>query len=196
MSRTPNQVQDGLFATMMTGWAIPTERDTFGGARYRPMAEEWAAIEASAESMLPEADPAYAVNLLSDYEHVLGPDPCGRDLLALSDGDRRAVASQRWTRVGNLCAGYFVAAGAALGVTLTIQEFPMSECGVGVCGDELVAWPAHCEFLVTLPATRSWDSICGEAVCGEPMGGFTPNLMECVIRNEAPLFSRPFFSYV
>jgi uncharacterized protein YmfQ (DUF2313 family) len=196
MSRTADQVRDELFAILTTGWAIPAQPDTFGGARYRPMAEEWATIEASAETMLPEIDPAYAVNLLSDYERVLGPDPCGRDLLALSDADRRALASQRWTSVGNLCAGYFVAAGAALGVALTITEFPLEECGVGACGDELVAWPSHCEFLVTLPLTRSWDAICGEAVCGETMGGFTPNLMECVIRDEAPIFTRPVFSYV
>ncbi len=195
MSRSADQVLDELLTLLPTGWALPVDPDGYGAALYRPMAEEFARIEASAEALLPEVDPRLAANLLPDYERVLGPDPCGRDLLALSEGDRRAIAYQRWTRAGNVCAGYFVAAGAALGVTLTIEEFPLPVCGEAVCGDTLLPWGEHLNFLVTLPATRSWDAICGEAVCGETLGGFTPNLIECVIRSEAPIWACPVFSY-
>lgn len=195
MSRTPDQVQDEMFAILTTGWAIPTERDTFGGTRYRPMALEWAAIEASAEAMLPETNPIAAKNLLPDYENVLGPDPFGRNLAADTVAQRQAIAFQRWTGVGIMCAGYFVRLGAQLGETLTIEEFPLFECGAAECGTEPVPWPVHLQFVVHLPATFEWFAECGALEAGEPTSGSVANFMEAIVRQEAPLHTLPVFYY-
>lgn len=197
MSRTADQVADALRQERPGGWAMPSDPDSFNAAHDRATAEEVARIEASAEAMLPEVDPREALNLLRDYERVLGPDPCGRDLLVLTDEQRRGLVYQRWTGAPTVCAGYFVAAGAALGITITVTEFPLTACGAAVCdpGAEMVPSPRHTEFLVTLPATNAWDAICGEAACGDALGGFTGNLMECVISRETPLYARAHFNY-
>ncbi len=196
MSRTADQVAEGLRALRPLGFASAADPDTYVAAHDRATAEEWARLETSAEALLAEIDLRQAVYLLPDYERVLGPDPCGRDQLALTDADRRTLAYQRWTRAATVCAGYFEGMAAELGIALTVQEFPLSYCDTSVCGDELVPWPRHCDFLVTLPATRTWDAICGDAVAADPLGGFTGNLMECVIRAESPLHAAPYFSYV
>lgn len=193
--RSTDRVLLDTLALLPDGFASSHDPSDFLGARFRPLAAELASIEASALSQLPEVDPRAALHLLPDYERVLGPDECGRDQLALTDADRRLLAWQRWTRGGNMCAGYFVAAGAAIGVALTIEEFPLSQCGELECGTEPVPFPQHLAFLVSLPASRSWDAECGELECGEAAGGFTPNLMECVIRAEAPLWTQPVFNY-
>ena len=195
MSRTIAEIMDELAMLRPGGWAMPPDPDTFTAAFDRGLAQEIARVEASAEAMLPEADPREAYHLLRDYERVLGPDPCGRDLLALTDAERRALAYQRWTAAPTVCAGYFVAAGAALGIAITVTECPLTCCGTFVCGMELVPSPKHLEFKVTLPATSAWDAICGEMTAGDPLGGFTGNLMECVISRETPLHARAHFEY-
>jgi len=196
MSRTPDQAQGEMLALLPDGWAASADPDTFWGALFRPMAVEWSAIEQSMESYRREIDPRTASNLLPDFERVLGPDPCGRDQLALTDTDRRLLAFQRWTAGGrNICPGYFIDAAAAIGVTMTIEEFPLLMCGQAQCGQSIVTSPNHMTFLVGLPATRTTQAICGQAVCGELLGSFTPNLMECVVRTEAPLFTVPYFAY-
>lgn len=197
MSRTADQVADALRQERPGGWAMPADPDSFTAAHDRATAEEVARIEASAEAMLPEIDPRLAFNLLRDYERALGPDPCGRDLLALTDEQRRGLVYQRWTGAPTVCAGYFVAAAAALGITITVTEFPLTACGATVCdpGLALTPSPKHTEFKITLPATNAWDAICGEATCGDALGGFTGNLMECVISRETPLYARAHFNY-
>lgn len=195
MSRPPRAIQDEALTLLPGGFVLPKEPDAYFAARFWPLALELSLIEAAMAEMLAEVDPRVAVNLLAAYERVLGPDPCGRDQLALTDADRQLLAYQRWTSGGNICPGYFVAAAAALNVTLTITEFPLAECGGSVCGDELVPFAQHCAFLVSLPTSRTWDAICGEAECGDSLGGFTPNLMECVVREGAPLFTQPVINY-
>lgn len=197
MSRTPDQVLSGMLAERPVGWAMPGGPDTFMAAHDTAPAAELSRIEASAEAMLAEIDPRSAPNLLRDYERALGPDPCGRDLLALTEAQRAALVYQRWTGAPTVCAGYFVAAAAAMGITITVTEYPLTACGATVCDPSLALTPSprHTEFRVTLPATNVWDAICGVTVCGESLGGFTGNLMECVIGRETPLFARAHFNY-
>ena len=196
MSRTQAQVADGLRRLRAPGFASPREPDDYVAALDAATAAEFALIEASAEAMLPEANPAYAVNLLPNYERVLGPDPYGRNLLAMTVEERQAIAFSRWTAAPVMCAGFFVNLGAELGVPLTIQEFPLSECGVFECGTEPVPWLQHLCFLVTLPATVGWDVECGVLEAGEPIGGFDPDAMAAIIDNLAPLQMRAAFNYV
>ena len=198
MTRPLADILAGLAMLRPAGDLFPAgDPDGYDAAHDTATALEIQRIEAAMELLLAETDPRDAGDLLPDYERVLGPDPCGRDQLDLDTGAQRTLAWQRWTAAPSVCAGYFVAAGAAIGVPLTIQEFPLDRCGAFVCGAGApVPSPAHLQFVVSLPAARSWDAICGATVCGETMGGFTPNLMECVIRNEAPLHTVPVFSYV
>lgn len=195
MSRTPDQIHAGLLALQPSGWALPDDPDTYYAATFRPMAEEYALIEQAMESFEAEIDPATAVRLLPDYLRVLGPDPYGRDDLVLSEAQQQQIAHQRWVDAPVICAGYFIAAAAALGETITITEYPLPVCGGAVCGDVLSPAGSQLVFTVTLPADTVWDPRCGATVCGDSLGSFTPSLIEGFIRARAPLWTQPVFSY-
>jgi len=196
MSRTPGQVQTELLTLLPDGFAWPDGNpNTYLAARLLPMANEWSLIERSMEAFEDELDPGMAQYLLPDYLRVLGPDPYGRDLLTLSSEQISLLAHQRWVDAPIICAGYFIRAAAELGITITIEEFPLPVCGEAVCGDVLMPWLQQCEFLVTLPTNNVWDAICGATVCGDTLGGFTPSEIENFITDKAPLFSRAVFSY-
>lgn len=191
--RSAEQVLSSMLGRAPIGWAIPADRDSNFAASLLPAATQFADAEAMMFRLLAEIDPRVANELLADWEAMLGPDPCGRDQLGLSDDDRRALVFQRYTAGGTVCAGFFVRAAAALGVALTITEFQRSACGDMVAGDELV--PDSLSFLVGLPLLRGVDAVAGAAEAGDPLGSFTPSLMECVVRAFAPLHTRPVFSY-
>lgn len=194
--RTPRAVQAEMLAIAPEGFAWPEgDADSFTAAKWLALANEISLVEGRCEAMLPQIDPRTAPDLLSDYQRVLGPDPCGRDQLALSFADQAALAWQRWTGAPGAYPGWFIAAAAAIGVTMTITEYPQSMCGASVCGDSLVPSPQQCSFLVGLPATRVTQAVCGAAQCGDLIGAFTPNLMECVVRAFAPLHTQPYFAY-
>ena len=195
MSRTPDRIAEEIRLLRPPGFASPTEPDDYVAALDRATALEFAALEASAEAMLPEIDPDQSVNLLLDYERVLGPDPYGRDLSAMTLGQRQAIAGARWTEAATMCAGYFIRLGASLGVTITIDEIPLSECGTFECGTEVVAYPVHLQFVVHLPATLEWTAECGVLEAGEPISGSEPNFLAAIIQREAPLHTVPVFYY-
>jgi len=195
MSRTPIQIQAEMLALQPMGWALPSDPDTYWGARLLAVANEWSLIEAQMESFEQELDPGTAVNLLADYQRVLGPDPYGWDTLPLSSAQQAQLLHNRWVDAPIVCAGYFIAVAASIGVTITIEEFPLPVCGEAVCGDTLLPWPQHLVFLVTLPTDDSWDAICGDTVCGDTLGGFAANVLQPFITAKAPLWTRAVFNY-
>lgn len=193
--RTARQVQREMLDLLPDGWASTHDQDAYLGARFLPPATEFALIEQSMADMLPQIDPREAPDLLPDWERMLGPDPC---MVAAGITDTVTLgnlAYARLTNAGTICAGYFERLALAIGETITITEFPASVCGMSVCADALNPPPGQCEFLVTLPATHVSTAVCGVSVCGDAIGVFTPSVMECVIKNQAPLYAVPHFSY-
>lgn len=197
MSRTPAQVQTEILALQPDGWAFPNDPDTYHAATLLALATEISSIEASMESFQTDLDPGTAQQLLPDYLRVLGPDPYGRDVSALSESQQQIIAHQRWVDAPIICPGFFIAMAAALGDTITIEEFELPVCGDGVtvCGDVLTPWGIQVTPLITLPATDVFDPVCGDTVCGDALGSFTPSLVAGVIEDRVPLWVHPVFSY-
>jgi uncharacterized protein YmfQ (DUF2313 family) len=195
-ARTADQALRDTLALLPDGFASTHSADDYLGARFRPAADAFAAIEASVLSMLPQIDPRAAPNLLPDWERMLGPDPCQvtagiTDTVTLGE-----FAYERLVNSGTICAGYFERLALSIGETITITEFPPSECGSAICGTtRLNPEPGSSAFLVTLPTQTVAKAICGVSTCGDLLGSFDHSIMECVIRNQAPLYATPFFSY-
>lgn len=197
MSRTAAQVQAELLALLPDGFAWPEgDVNTYMAARLLPMANEWSLVEQSMEQFEGELDPGTAQYLLPDYLRVLG-SPYGWDTLPLSSSQVSALAHQQWVDAPIICAGYFIGVAASIGITISIEEFPRSACGITRCGTQpLTPSPQHCVFKVTLPTVDSWTSRCGAARCGaDQISGYTPSVLEPFIRAKAPLFTKPVFSY-
>ena len=194
--RTIDQAQHGILSLLPDGWASSGDPDDYIGASYRPLANEISLIEASAFAMLPQIDPRQAPDLLPDWERMLGADPCMAAHPVTDTVTRGAIAHARLTNAGTICAGYFQRYALSVGETITIEEFPAFDLGTFECGASmLVQPPQHCAFQVTLPATHVAYFELGASQCGESLGTFAPSVMECVIRNGAPLYTTPYFNY-
>jgi uncharacterized protein YmfQ (DUF2313 family) len=128
-ARTVDQVLDGLMGEMPAGFAWNGDPASRLGLFFRALADALATFEASAMAQLEEVDPRSAVQLLADYERVLGPDPYGRDRAVLSQAQQRALVFQRWTARGGQSVAYFTALAAALGDSIAITEYSPAKFG-------------------------------------------------------------------
>ena len=89
------------------------------------VAEEYARIDRRSEDLLRETDPRSALELLPDWERLLGiPDECSA--LGATLTIRRRVAHYKLTGVSGLDKASIIATAAALGYTITIDELDMA----------------------------------------------------------------------
>ncbi|WNJ89179.1 YmfQ family protein [Bosea sp. 685] len=200
MSRTPDQVQDGIVALAPRGWVWPHVADnadeSLFEALFRPLAKGLADIEATAEAMLEEIDPRTATLLLPDFERVLGPDPCGRDPSTMSLEQRRQLAHQRWTARGGASRAYFIALAAKRGVTITIFENRVSMADAAVAGDELIESPEQFVWTVNLALLGETIAKVDDAQCGDLLLDIILSDVECDIRRAKPAHTEVAFNYI
>ncbi|GAJ30019.1 hypothetical protein Amme_099_004 [Acidomonas methanolica NBRC 104435] len=114
-----------------------------------------AQMEADIEALELEISPQTSTLLLSDYEAVLGPDAYGRDIGALTTAQLQALLFSRWIARGGQSISYYVALGAAMGVTLSIYEPDPAVYGDFVYGDGSVYSDPRIDlftWVVTLPS--------------------------------------------
>lgn len=184
-----------MLALLPQGWAWDREFGSDMALLLEAPAIRQAQVENQAAAMLLEVDPRAAFFLLADYERVLGPDPCGRDLLLTTLADRRTAAHQRWVASGQPTPAFFVGLAAQLGLPATIEEFLPPVCGMAVCGDACTDASQVFVWKIILPPDRLIDAFCGEAVCGDRLGDFVAPLAECVLRQWVPAHTTVVFDY-
>ncbi len=146
MARSPDQVLQSLLTYVPSGWAWSTALGSMLANFLSPLAAEISRFEGLAEEQTTEVDPRVAVNLLPDYERVLGPDPLGN--IATTVPQRQARAYQRWTQRGGCSIPEVIAAAAAWGETVTVTERVRNCCGVLKCGRRLRSNPAQFVWIV------------------------------------------------
>lgn len=195
-ARSEDQVLDELLSLLPPGWIWRRDRDSLIAALLTPLAGGIADIETTAEAMLAEVDPRDATVCLVDFERVLGPDPCGRDISILSLADRRKLAHQRWTARGGASRAYFIGLAAKRGVAITISENRVGYAGELVCGDELVEPPEQFIWTVHL-AGFTGESLfeTDEGQAGDRLFDLTVNDIECDIRRLKPAHTEVVFAY-
>ncbi len=152
--------------------------------------------EASAEQLMNEIDPRTAVALLPDFERVLGPDPCGRDLGNQTLEQRQRRAHQRWIAKGGASIPYFVQMAASLGHSIEIEEFWPSNAGILHAGQPLIAEGEQFTWRVKLQLISEWIFRVGVNQAGQPLGGYEISDIECELRRLKPAHTQLVFSYV
>ncbi len=195
MSRSEDQILDELLTHLPPGWVWRRDRDSVIAALLTPLAGGIAELEELAEAMLREVDPRFASICLSDFERVLGPDPCGRDIAGMSLADRRLLAHQRWTARGGASRQYFIDLAAKRGVAITISENRVSCAGELVCGDELVDWPEQFVWTVHLALTEESLFEADEGQAGDRLYDLVISDIDCDIRRLKPAHTDVAFDY-
>jgi uncharacterized protein YmfQ (DUF2313 family) len=194
--RSAAQVLSYLLSLDVEGAVFPDQTDINSSwAKWLgPLAAEIARFEAQAVAMLPESNPGEATYLLADYQRVLGPDPYGRDLVALTLADQRALALSRWTQKFGVRPADFIAFAASFGVTITIQEYQLTTAGA-FTGVDLVGHPVEFAWLVHLPSVTVEVAEASAASVGDLLGSYQPSLAQGAIAGRAPAHTNPYFTY-
>jgi uncharacterized protein YmfQ (DUF2313 family) len=176
--RGPIWRRDGgsLFRTTMGALAPTYTRSTEAGAQ-----------------VLVDASPATTRNLLNEWEASLGlPDPCTRSSPTLDQ--RRAAVRAKFGARGSLTPAYFVALGAALGLTITIKEFRPFKAGQP-CGRPLYGPAWAFAWQVNAPQITIHRFKAGGSSAGDPLATFDNTELACRIMRDAPAGTTVFFVY-
>lgn len=192
MTRSAEQIRDEWLHGLMPPGALTRDLDSNLAKLLLSLASPVAQLESDIEAASREISPGCAVQLLADYEDILGPDPCGRDALATTVALRQALAEQRWTASADNSIPGLIAYAAALGVTITIEEPEPAVCGEATCGADVFStvrdrliWIIKIEGSGTASANAA---LSGSATVGVTVYG---DVVEPVIANEFALLSCP-----
>lgn len=177
------------------------------------MAIEFCRTDDRAKELLREFDPLTAVELLPDWEALLGlPDECLGEVQDLTQ--RQLQARQKLAAQGGISAAFLESVAARLGFNAIITDYVdfrvgMSRVGdrlsnhydkkfrVGAnrVGDQLAATGWRYVFEVNVEATNVTPFRVGINRAGDPLVEFSNPLLECTIYKLKPAHTQPFFTF-
>jgi len=198
MSRSPAVIMSCVFMIQPSGWALPADPNSMWANFLSPMCAAWSAIEAQAAQFATEIDPRTSVLLIPEWEQLLGPDPCGRDLLATTLQAKQSLNYQRLTSRGGQSIPYFVALAASLGETATIQEATWSRFGMmrfGATGARFAPPSNQFNWSVQLAQRVVTKFRFGASQFSDRFGSFTASMAQCPITHAAPAHTVVTFNY-
>lgn len=174
------------------GAAWPRDPDAVLTQLLTGFAEGFKDCHNRAVDLLAESDPRQALEMLPDYERVLGPETCIEGGL-VTLAERRAWAHARWVSQGGQSRAFFIALAEALGYTITITEYRAFTCE-DTCEDPIYDEPWHFAWTVNAPETTIRDFTC-DSGCDEPLRNWGNELLECAINRAKPTHTVCHFSY-
>lgn len=183
-----------LDALLPVGLAWRRESDARMRELTRALAEEFARIDARAITLLSEALPSSALEMLSDWERVAGlPDPCVPEGQTLQE--RRAALISRLAGTGGQSRAFFIEIAAYLGFTITITEYRQFRTGISSVGDALCGEDWLHAWRVNAPETTITEFRAGLSAAGEPLRKWGNELLECVFSRIKPAHTVLLFGY-
>jgi uncharacterized protein YmfQ (DUF2313 family) len=184
-----------LTALLPTGpiWS----RDSAGGLGRicTGIAATAARLRARAGALLVDAFPATAFDLLPDWEATLGlPDPCAGPAPSLQL--RRAQVAARLSAVGGQSVPYFIGHAAALGFTVTVQEYAPARLGFMRLGDRMRGASWASVWTIQAPLQTITPFRLGQSGLGERFRSWGNGVLECQLRAMAPAHTVLTFQYI
>ena len=194
--RTADQYLSQLGALLPQGPAWDMERMPELALVLRGIAQEMARIDARAEALSAEMDPALVFELVPDWESVMNlPDECLGNSPAFAD--RQLGVQQRLIAVGGQSASFFIAIAKGQGypnATLTelrTPRFGRSRMGFGHFG----TWSAQFMWTLNTGGRQTLGRRFGVSYWGERFGANPGSALECLIRRAAPAHTVVYINY-
>ncbi|KAB7624312.1 YmfQ family protein [Alkalilimnicola sp. S0819] len=197
MSRTADQCLAELQALLPPGQALPRELEAVFTRLLAALADENARLYDRAAALIGESDPRYTLELLADWERVLGlPDPCSGDDQTIQE--RRGSVVAKLLYEGGLSRQFFIDLAAALGYGIEIVEYSPFVCGISQCGVDQLN-PAEMRFVwrARLSEPRTTYFRCGESELGtDPLLKIDrADDLECLFKRRKPAHTTVFVDY-
>jgi uncharacterized protein YmfQ (DUF2313 family) len=157
------------------------------------LADELGRFDDRMEQLKREWDPSLTLEMLPDWERVLGlPDPCITEDQTVDQ--RRDAVVAKLTLLGGQSRAFFISLAASLGYTITITEFDPFVSGGGHSGDPLYDY----EWAHTWQVNSAEDTVvyfdCN-SVCSEALASWSNEALECAITDRAPAHTVVNFAY-
>lgn len=177
------------------------------------LAVELARVDDRVGDALFEADPRQSIELLPDWEALLGlPDECSPENPTIDE--RRAQVLQRFTSVGGLSGAYYEFLTAQLGYPSVVTKPLPFRVGRSRVGDALtndfdipfrvgmtvgnslhdVGWLFY--FNVEVPIVAAVLFEVGRSTVGDPLRSFHNELIECTIKKLKPAHAGVTFTFI
>ncbi len=161
------------------------------------LAAELSRVDGRAEQLLTEAMPAASLELLTDWERIVGlPDACSAEL-ATTITERRQNVVSKLTQRGGCSRAWFIEFAAGLGYTIEIDEFRPFIAGMSRCGDRLGGGHSvrHI-WRVRVPGPRYTAFRTGSSQCGDLLGKITrAEDLECQLKRRKQAHTNLIVSY-
>lgn len=193
MSLTAENYKHQFQALLPYGPAWPRDDDADLTRFLAALAEEFARIDARTDALLNEADPRTTLELLLDWERVVGlPDGCVGPLDGTSA--RRAAVVGKLNGLGGQSPAYYIALAASIGFGITITEFFLhtceSDCETPIYGE---LWRFVWAVTVIDEFTVIYQTC--EDDCETPLASWGNDLLECTINRLKPAHTLALFYY-
>jgi uncharacterized protein YmfQ (DUF2313 family) len=182
-------------ALMPRGAAWSREPGTVLDAVLSAMADRAADMQARVVTLGDvESYPATATEILAEWERAYGlPDLCVGAGQTLQE--RRLALVSKIAAGGGQSRAYFIAVAAALGFTITIEEFRPFMFGQSTFGDPLLDVEAAFRWRVIAPEINTIFFRFGQSAFGEPFERASNTALECVLNRLKPAHTTLEFSY-
>lgn len=185
------------YGLLPSGRAWNRDRGSLQGAFWGAHADIQADVHARAAELSEiESDEAQTTELLPDFERAYGlPDPCLP--LGATLQQRRGALVARIIQGGGQSRGYFIAVAAALGFTITIDEFTPMRAGLMQAGDRCrgPAWRFVWQVNV-LGAGSVTRFRAGASAAGEKLTTIENTSIACLLNRLKPAHTLILFNYV
>ena len=160
-------------------------------------AEEFARVDERSNDLLVERNTLYTNELLSDHENDLGlPNECSQEDETITE--RRNTAHAKFISLGEQNPQYYIDIAAAMGWTITINEFSPFICGSSasgdMCGDSNVIF--YWEVLIDLESRNTIFFESGQSQSGDLIQ-YVAGLdsLMCILNQYKPAHTQVIFNY-
>lgn len=187
-----------LMALLPYGPAWPRDPDTILAGIMGGVAAEFARVDGRAADLLDESDPRSSLELLPDWERLVGlPDACVPVTGAIRE--RQLAVAAKVAGLGGQSRSYYIGLAASLGFTITIDEFAAgtvnSTCDQ-TCADD--GWAVVWRVNVTDDNDQgdyssAWAN--ADSGCDEAIRNFGSGQLECLINRAKPAHTIVLFAY-
>lgn len=176
------------------GIAWPRDPNTLQGKLRASLTPELERVDQRIQELLDELDPRTTVELLPDWERMLGlPDNCG-GIVPTTLAQRRQVVITKLRAIGGQSKQYFIDLAALYGFDIEIVEYDLFTCQSS-CTDSLYDEPWAYTFKVIAPAITSWDMNC-ESFCNEYLSTSDNEILRCLINRYKPAHLVSLFEFI
>lgn len=183
-----------LQSLMPRGAAWPRSPDSVQAQAFSFLVQSDVRLNARANNLLAESNPATTSQLLPEWESSLGlPDPLLGQLPTLQA--RRNAVIARLTNPGGQSAAYFIAQAAALGYTVTITNYAPFRMGQSSMGQPLGLQDWCFTWAMNTPNNAPQPFRVGQSSMGDPLVYWSNTVLALEMAEIAPAHTQLNFNY-